>query len=53
LSHLRFLIIREAGGKFTNINGQVSIDPTDRIFVGGNESFYNELLKLVKSGLDI
>ena len=30
------LIIKEAGGKFTNIEGSNNIAPTDRIFIGGN-----------------
>lgn len=45
------LIIKEAGGKFTNIDGFADILPTDRVFVGGNIKVYNELLPLAKLSL--
>ncbi|MFA6255288.1 MAG: inositol monophosphatase [Patescibacteria group bacterium] len=45
------LIIREAGGKFTNIDGESNFNLADRIFVGGNEKIYQELLPLVKQVL--
>jgi|SRR3989344_921110 len=44
-------IIQEAGGKFTNIQGQPNINPDDRIFIGGNEKFYNELLPLIQQAV--
>ncbi len=42
------LIIKEAGGRFTNIDGGEKIQPRDRIFVGGNIQSYNELYPQVK-----
>lgn len=45
------LIVQEAGGKFTNIKGQSNIDPGDRIFVGANEKFYNELFPLIQQAV--
>lgn len=42
------LIIREAGGKFTNFDGRVDILPADRIFIGGNEAAYDKLMPLVR-----
>jgi len=45
------LIIKEAGGKFTNIEGSVDIKPTDRVFIGGNIKAYAELLPLVRRAL--
>ena len=42
------LIIKEAGGKFTNIEGSNNIAPTDRIFIGGNMESYKELFGLVR-----
>jgi myo-inositol-1(or 4)-monophosphatase len=41
-------IIKEAGGKFTNIQGETEINPVDGIFIGGNEKFHNELLQLIQ-----
>src|SRR3989344_7600704 len=41
-------IIQEAGGNFTNHLGQSNINPTDRIFVGANKAFYNELFPLIQ-----
>jgi hypothetical protein len=46
------LIIQEAGGRFTNIEGEDNIKPTDRIFIGGNKKCYDELFPLVKQVLD-
>ena len=43
------LIIREAGGKFTNVIGETIIKPDDRVFVGGNKKVYKELKSLVRS----
>lgn len=42
------LIIQEAGGKFTNIDGQSDLNSTDRIFIGGNTKIYDDLLPLVR-----
>ncbi len=39
-------ILREAGGHFTNIHGHSDIAPLDRIFIGGDEPIYGELLKI-------
>lgn len=43
------LIVREAGGKFTNKNGENIIEPDDRYFVGGNNFAYDKLYPLLKS----
>jgi myo-inositol-1(or 4)-monophosphatase len=43
------LIIREAGGKFTNLDGRADILPEDRIFIGGNDASYEMLLPLVRT----
>ena len=45
------LIIREAGGKFTNLRGSSDIDPADRIFIGGNQKIYNELFMFSNEAL--
>ncbi len=45
-------IIKEAGGKFTNIEGSDDLKPTDRVFVGGNLKIYNELPPLVKKAME-
>ncbi len=37
------LIIREAGGLFTNIKGEEKINSDDRIFIGGNSEVYKKL----------
>lgn len=44
------LIISEAGGKLTNINGG-AIQPDDRLFIGGNPAMYDELLKRSSAAL--
>jgi myo-inositol-1(or 4)-monophosphatase len=41
-------VVKEAGGKFTNLEGQENILPTDRIFVGGNEKAYEVLMETMK-----
>lgn len=41
------LIMKEAGGKFTNSKGDEIISPTDKGFVGGNHKTYNDLFGLV------
>lgn len=46
------LIMQEAGGRFTNLDGQSNINPTDRIFIGGNKEVYNILLPLVKQAVE-
>ncbi len=42
------LFIQEAGGIFTNINGNKEIGPDDNFFVGGNQQSYAQLFELVK-----
>lgn len=42
------LILREAGGQFTNIEGKSDILPTDRIFVGGNNKTYSKIFQIIK-----
>ncbi|KKQ80213.1 MAG: Inositol-1-monophosphatase [Parcubacteria group bacterium GW2011_GWC2_38_7] len=42
------LIIREAGGVFTNLKGNANIKPTDRIFIGGNKHLHRKLLLILK-----
>lgn len=37
------LIIKEAGGVFTNIDGEENIKPSDRIFIGGDKETYRKL----------
>ncbi len=45
------LIIKEAGGVFTNVDESEHIQPGDRIFIGGNKSVYAELLSLIRQSL--
>lgn len=42
------LIIQEAGGMFTNKEGEPHIHPEDRIFIGGNKKTYPQLWKIVQ-----
>lgn len=42
------LILREAGGFFTNIKGDSDIKSDDRIFVGGNRDVYGAMFPAVK-----
>ena len=42
------LIIREAGGIFTNIDGDKNINPDDRVFVGGDRNTYQKLKLIVE-----
>lgn len=42
-------IIQEAGGQFTNINGESNINSTDRIFVGGGKKIYKDIFEKVKN----
>jgi myo-inositol-1(or 4)-monophosphatase len=42
------LIIKEAGGRFTNLEGSSNLNPTDRVFIGGSEEIYKRLFSLVK-----
>lgn len=44
------LIIREAGGIFTNINGEENIKPSDRVFIGGDKETYQKL-KIIVEGI--
>ncbi len=41
-------IVQEAGGVFTNIQGDSQILSTDRIFIGANKKFYNLLFSDIK-----
>lgn len=41
------LIIKEAGGIYTNIKGEENIKPTDRIFIGGDKKTYKKLKSIV------
>ena len=45
------LIVREAGGIFTNIEGKSNIQPNDRIFLSGNPSCYQKSYTLVKEAV--
>jgi len=47
------LIIKEAGGKFTNIQGSEKLLSDDRIFVGGNLKSYKTIYPLVKNALKL
>jgi myo-inositol-1(or 4)-monophosphatase len=42
------LIVQEAGGLFTNLAGDASIKPTDRVFVGGEPQTYRRLMTVVE-----
>ncbi len=42
------LLIREAGGMFTNGKGDVEFSEGDRIFIAGNKKTHKELLQLLK-----
>lgn len=46
------LLIREAGGAFTNIEGTPTINPADRVFIGGNKETYAELIALVRKAFE-
>jgi len=41
-------IIQQAGGRFTNIDGNSNIVSSDRIFVGGNNEMYEKLFPIIK-----
>lgn len=41
------LIIREAGGTFTNLDGEENIKPGDRVFIGGDKETYQKLKLIV------
>lgn len=45
------LIVREAGGIFTNIDGSTDIEPTDRVFVAANPSIHAALLDITRQVL--
>lgn len=42
------LIIQEAGGIFTNIEGEENIKASDRIFIGGDKKTYEKLIGIVR-----
>lgn len=42
------LILREAGGKFTNSAGEDLFNASDRVFIGGNPYAYTELFTVLK-----
>ena len=42
------LIIREAGGVFTNLDGDEDISPDDRVFIGGDRATYRLLKPIVE-----
>ena len=42
------LILQEAGGKFTNKQGNDNIHHGDRVFVGGNEESYQKLREVLQ-----
>jgi myo-inositol-1(or 4)-monophosphatase len=41
-------VVKEAGGMFTNIQGEEHFQPTDRFFVGGEKEMYIKLIEIVK-----
>lgn len=43
------LIIKEAGGRFSNNKGEEHVKIGDRIFIGGNKETYDQLLKLTRN----
>jgi myo-inositol-1(or 4)-monophosphatase len=45
------LMIKEAGGIFTNINGEENIQPSDRVFIGGDKETYQKLKLVVEKVL--
>lgn len=45
------LIVQEAGGIFTNQNGDSNLNETDRIFILGNKDTYSELFNIVSNPL--
>ncbi len=42
------LMIKEAGGVFTNLNGEENIKPSDRVFIGGDKETYQRLKVIVE-----
>lgn len=42
-------IIKESGGKFTNLREEATIKPSDRIFIGGNKDEYLKLISLIRN----
>lgn len=44
-------MIKEAGGIFTNVHGSEQIQPTDRVFIGGNNGSYNKIFPLIKKAI--
>ena len=41
------LILREAGGKATNLNGDSDLNSEDRVFVGANIETYPEVMRVL------
>lgn len=41
------LILQEAGGKATNLNGDPELNPDDRVFVGANNETYPEIRQVL------
>ncbi len=46
------LIIQEAGGVFTNIEGESNIKQSDRTFVAGDKNIHKELLSIVRKVIE-
>lgn len=42
------LIIKEAGGIFTNINGEENVKPSDRVFIGGDKETYQKVKAIIE-----
>lgn len=42
-------ILREAGGLFTNVEGESEIQAADRVFVGGNDAMYRALFPIIET----
>ncbi|MEO6761478.1 MAG: inositol monophosphatase [Candidatus Saccharimonadales bacterium] len=46
------LILQEAGGELTNIDGG-AVQPGDRLFIGGNRAMHEKLLRLSRAALGL
>jgi myo-inositol-1(or 4)-monophosphatase len=46
------LIVREAGGRFTNLEGKIVLRPGDRVFIGGNQKTYEPLLSIARQAME-
>lgn len=42
------LIVKEAGGLFTSLYGNESINPTDRVFIAGDKATYKKLKEVIE-----